>query len=578
MDGTALAGVFPKSTKANILECTRMTSFLVGFDEGTSSKLNNTADTMHDEENKDTKNEQNITLDAALAMDVCDVGYPWMDDEFSFLKLQEASNMSKAAYMEIMTMAMEAQTWINAQPALGSIDDLLKLFLCESPAGKRVECSIESAVVPIPPIILVSTLLQVETWSSIFCHIVHRGSSSLPTGVMGKLNNDDHAMQNLEVVNAEFHLPTPFVQNRKSCFLRWQKEVIPNVWAILDLSCDYFPYCPFDCTLEPNCWKKPSGVIIRPHGSHSEVIWIENIEVNEGQVQDNIFCAVMNSDLAFSAKRWVRTLLWQLKRHEIGIYNTRIEVGALVYSGLLELTSEMKKVYLGCVNSDPDCRKWVILNDQGVRILRAVDHGGMSNNYIAVTSFRVQADLPTVFDFLVEKNVDIQWRTLLHNEGHEEIVGLSDFEETNCITLHRKMTEFMDLRKQTEYGDMEDVSDKEDAAMEMEDVTDTEYLLQEASRDEFCSFIVSAPMTLLEGRSLIEGRPRNISLLPSGFAVMCDGSMNSDASLVTIALQEQVDDMETEQIIEMMSDLVNTIIADINEWVIPAGSNQGSQG
>lgn len=81
--------------------------------------------------------------------------------ESKFLKLQEANNISKAAYKEIMALALEANTWVVGTPALGTIEEFQQMFKTLPPPGMRVECSVETAIVPIAPENLISVLMDV---------------------------------------------------------------------------------------------------------------------------------------------------------------------------------------------------------------------------------------------------------------------------------------------------------------------------------------------------------------------------------------------------------------------------------
>lgn len=73
-------------------------------------------------------------------------------------------------------------------------------------------------------------------------------------------------------MNAEFQLPTPFAAVRKFSFLRFLKEIIPDeLWAIIDVSKDYFQHIDMDYMFEGKCRRRPSGVIIRARDDHSEV-------------------------------------------------------------------------------------------------------------------------------------------------------------------------------------------------------------------------------------------------------------------------------------------------------------------
>lgn len=70
-------------------------------------------------------------------------------------------------------------------------------------------------------------------------------------------------------INAELLLPMPCMPTRKFSFVRFLRQVIPDVWAVVDVSTDYFPH--IDSTLKVNCKRRPSGVIIRRRDDHSEV-------------------------------------------------------------------------------------------------------------------------------------------------------------------------------------------------------------------------------------------------------------------------------------------------------------------
>ena len=58
---------------------------------------------------------------------------------------------------------------------------------------------------------------------------------------------------------------------RKFCFLRSLREIEADIWAIVDVSNDYFHHEPSDSTSEVKCRRRPSGVIIRKCGDGSEV-------------------------------------------------------------------------------------------------------------------------------------------------------------------------------------------------------------------------------------------------------------------------------------------------------------------
>jgi len=95
--------------------------------------------------------------------------------ESKFLKLQEANNISKAAYKEIMGMALEANTWVVGTPALGTIEEFQQIFKTLPPPGMRVECSVETAILPIAPENLVSVLMDVVRFLNTSIEILGTG-------------------------------------------------------------------------------------------------------------------------------------------------------------------------------------------------------------------------------------------------------------------------------------------------------------------------------------------------------------------------------------------------------------------
>ena len=57
-----------------------------------------------------------------------------------------------------------------------------------------------------------------------------------------------------------------------------------------------------------------------------QIIWIENVEVPDVPSEDGTQSEITNSNLAFSAKCWVDTLIWSWKRIESRFYNIKMPV------------------------------------------------------------------------------------------------------------------------------------------------------------------------------------------------------------------------------------------------------------
>lgn len=78
-----------------------------------------------------------------------------------FLEMQECYNICMAAYKEIMTLALKANTWVVDIPVLGSIEKLHYMFREPPSPGMEIEYSIESSVVPLRLDNVVTTMTNV---------------------------------------------------------------------------------------------------------------------------------------------------------------------------------------------------------------------------------------------------------------------------------------------------------------------------------------------------------------------------------------------------------------------------------
>ncbi|KAL6208837.1 hypothetical protein ACLB2K_019782 [Fragaria x ananassa] len=424
-----------------------------------------------------------------------------------FLEMQECYNICMAAYKEIMTLALKANTWVVDIPVLGSIEKLHYMFREPPSPGMEIEYSIESSVVPLRLDNVVTTMTNVDEWASLFCKIVHNRTAEVSSGVMIYIGQ----------INAELLMPMPCAPTRKFSFVRFLRLVIPDVWAIVDASTDYFPH--FNSTLNVNCKRRPSGVIVRRRDDHSEVIWIENMEVHKYNVEDSIYSGV-NLKLAFGAKHWINMLSTKGKRIQSKFATLRL----------------------------PVTNQW--------------NHALSVRDALLTLARRLK-----------------MWPCSEEMAEPEEVIKLVTDDYSNCITIHAKrvmQTESAERAKKTESAERvmqtkpaERVMKTESAerVMQTESTENFEYVLQEASRDEFCSFIISSQINQSEVNGALGFRKEVCSLRPFGFSITPDGSegLLSDASIVTMACQQELDaDLETGEVIERMSNLVSGVFEAIN--------------
>uniref|UniRef100_J3MQ68 Uncharacterized protein n=1 Tax=Oryza brachyantha TaxID=4533 RepID=J3MQ68_ORYBR len=98
----------------------------------------------------------------------------------------------------------------------------------------RSEASRETAVVIMNHVSLVEMLMDVGQWTALFSSIVSRAATLevLSTGVAGNHNGA------LQLMSAEFQMPSPLVPTRESQFLRYCKQHPDGTWAVVDVSLD----------------------------------------------------------------------------------------------------------------------------------------------------------------------------------------------------------------------------------------------------------------------------------------------------------------------------------------------------
>jgi homeobox-leucine zipper protein len=139
-------------------------------------------------------------------------------------------------------------------------------------------------------------------YAAVFSSIVSRAATLevLSTGVAGCYDGA------LQVMSVEFQVPSPLVPTRESYFVRYCKRNSDGTWAVADVS--------LDALQGIKCRRRPSGCLIQeaPNG-YSKVTWVEHVEVDDRAVH-NIYKLLVNSGLAFGARRWVGALGRQCER------------------------------------------------------------------------------------------------------------------------------------------------------------------------------------------------------------------------------------------------------------------------
>ncbi|XP_057950839.1 homeobox-leucine zipper protein MERISTEM L1-like [Malania oleifera] len=392
----------------------------------------------------------------------------------------------------------------------------------------QTEFSQETAIVPINPIALVEILTNSNQWSFVFADIVSR---AVTLGVLSRGAAGNNLNGAIQVMMAEFHVPSPLVPTRECHFVRYSKQLNYVTWAVADVSLESLFPSPV-----VQYRRKPSGCLIQAmQNGCSKIIWIEHGEADNTYVP-LMFRPLVSSGFAFCARRWVASLVRQCEHLEAVVVDsdTRFHHGGSIphlgRKSLLKLGERMIRTF--CVNiSAARKNQWLLMHVPGTENIRINIKKNTSDPgrplgvaLIIVTSFSLPAPPRTVFNFLHDARFRTEWDILLF--GH-------------CVR------EVMNIHTGSDPGTH--LSVQEDNAGNGR--TPMLYL-QEAFIDMTGSYIVYAPVEMFSMATILNGGSSDsMPILPSGFAVLPDrpnlNGENSQGSILTVAF-DVLDEASTE--------------------------------
>uniref|UniRef100_A0A6N2MB30 Homeobox domain-containing protein n=1 Tax=Salix viminalis TaxID=40686 RepID=A0A6N2MB30_SALVM len=429
--------------------------------------------------------------------------------------------LAVAAMEELVRMAqMDEPLWMSSLDGTNSVlneDEYVRIFprgIGPKPTGFKCEASRESAVV-----------------------------------IMNHINLVEYLM---DVMTAEFQLPTPLAPTRESYFVRYCKQHADGTWAVVDVSLDNLRPSP-----AARCRRRPSGCLIQEMlNGYSKVTWVEHVEVDDRGVH-NLYKQLVSSGHAFGAKRWLATLDRQCERHASAMA-TNIpagDVGVITNQegrkSMMKLAERMVISFCAGVSAST-AHTWTTLSGTGaddVRVMtrKSVDDPGRPPGIVlsAATSFWLPVPPKRVFDFLRDENTRNEWDILSNGGVVQEMAHIANGRDTgNCVSLLR-------------------VNSANSSQSNM-------LILQESCTDQTASFVIYAPVDIVAMNVVLNGGdPDYVALLPSGFAVLPDGTAahgggmaeSAGGSLLTVAFQILVDSVPTAKLSLGSVATVNNLIA-----------------
>uniref|UniRef100_A0ACD5UU06 Uncharacterized protein n=1 Tax=Avena sativa TaxID=4498 RepID=A0ACD5UU06_AVESA len=474
--------------------------------------------------------------------------------------------LAVAAMEELVRMArMDGPLW-TADGALDE-DEYARMFGPRGGIGPKQyglvsEASRDATVVIMTPASLVEILMDVNQYATVFSSIVSRAATLevLSTGVAGCYDGA------LQLMSVEFQVPSPLVPTRESYFVRYCKRNSDGTWAVADVS--------LDALQGIKCRRRPSGCLIQeaPNG-YSKVTWVEHVEVDDRAVH-NIYKLLVNSGLAFGARRWVGALGRQCERLASAMASNipTNDIGVITSSegrkSMLKLAERMVASFCGGVTASV-AHQWTTLSGSGaedVRVMtrKSVDDPGRPPGIVlnAATSFWLPVAPKRVFDFLRDESSRSEWDILSNGGVVQEMAHIANGRDHgNCVSL---------LRVNSTNSNQSNM-----------------LILQESCTDASGSYVIYAPVDVVAMNVVLNGGdPDYVALLPSGYAILPDGpatgnmhangGVGSGGSLLTVAFQILVDSVPDAKLSLGSVATVNSLIACTVERIKAAVSGAGS--
>ncbi|KAJ7529433.1 hypothetical protein O6H91_15G050200 [Diphasiastrum complanatum] len=400
------------------------------------------------------------------------------------------------------------------------------------PFGLKTEATRETGIVMMNGISLVEILMDSARWMEMFPCIISRAFTVdvLSTGVAGNRNGA------LQLMYSELQVLSPLVPTREFYFLRYCKQHVEGVWAVVDVSVDVLRDNPPPSLMR--CRRRPSGYLIQdmPNG-YSKVTVLDHVEYDDRAV-NNMYRALVNSGMAFGAQRWLATLQCQCERlasllatnvstRELGVIPT-----ANGRRSMLKLAQRMSNNFCAGVSAST-MHTWTTLSGTGendVRVMTRKSENNPGEPYGIVLSAATSLWLPVmpqrVFQFLRDESVRSEWDILSNGGIVQEMAHIAKGQDPgNSVSLLKVNA--------------------------LNSSTCNMLILQESSIDVSGSLVVYAPVDIPAMNIVMQGGdPGCVSLLPSGFAILPDGperlTLQSESgidisrtggSLLTVAFQ-----------------------------------------
>lgn len=475
-------------------------------------------------------------------------------------------SFDKSLFLEIAMAGMDeliklsqldSPFWFKSLEGNGeslNLDEYAKMFsscIGVKPSHFVTEATRATGNIMINSMSLVEALIDTKQWTELFPWNIGSASTLdiISPGLAGSKNGT------LQLMQAEFQIPSPMVPIRQVKFLRFCKQHGEDTWAVVDISVDTLLH-GISGNFPVNCRRLPSGCIVQdtPNG-YSKVTWIEHTEYDESIVH-HLYRPLLRSGIAFGAQKWLSNMQRQcdLFAFVMSSAASNVDHSAISPSGkrsIVKLAQRMTRSFCTGVCSTVD--EWEVVQDaDNMKLLtwKSTGNSGVPPGVILSASTTVWMPVPPqhLLDFLQNEKTRSHWDVLSQDGPMRAMLRIpkgQDLDNSICILQTSAPT---------------------DASQS------NVLILQETCGDASGSLIVHAAVPTAEMNMVMSGGDSStVPILPSGFAIFPDcipdsvkaESSNegqygggSSGSLLTIGFQILVSNLPAAQ---LTMESVNTV-------------------
>ena len=380
------------------------------------------------------------------------------------------------------------------------------------------EASRHSATIHLNPTTIVQILMDVGQWLLIFCSLVTNAHTLevLFSGI------EESYKERVQVMSAEFLVPTHNVSTREVQFVRSSHQQLDGSWIVVDVSVDEMSSNPRP-SVRSRCRKRPSGCLIRDlQNGSSFVTWVEHVDVREKDLTP-LFKPFVESGFAYGAKRWLAPLQRHAERYMcvMGIHTSPSD--SIISPGgrrsLAKMANQMAVSFFNDITNST-YHHWTASNKTGdthMEVRTNKRRGDPSQplglDRTAGCSVKHFSHHTRIFDFIRDVQTRHLWDSVsIDSSVHVLTNFTTGLDPRNSISV-------LGISNHVDF-----------------------LILQECFTDSTGSYVIYAPIDQATFQSMLCGvDPEPFQLMSSGFSILPDVSGDVlDGTLLTLVFQISV--------------------------------------